>query len=492
MRYRCASLACAFALGVVANWSCERVNAAEIRVVVSPQAAPVERAAAEELAGYLQHIYPQERFVSGEQLSTSGRAILVGSIQNEPRLKEFLVAKPTEPESYVVTTANRAQLGIIAGADTRGLVYGVYALLERLGCGFYLSYDAIPAPRHNPFSLDRWQLADRPLVGNRLVFNWHNFLSGCSAWNLPQWKAWTLQSQKQGFNAIMVHAYGNNPMVSFRFNGKTKPVGYLSTTVKGRDWSTMHVNDVRRLWGGEVFDQPVFGAEAAMAPDDQRAAAAQKLMQDVFAYAGQRAMNVFFADDVDTISANPQDLILTLPPEARFAIGNTARPVWLANPETPEGYRFYKAQVESLLAAYPQITCLVAWFREGGTPWMDLKIAEMPAAWQEEYKAAIAATPRAAKFRYAHNMFAIGKIVRAFERALGELSHGRVQLAAGTWHFAFLPAADLFMPRQVKLIVLDYDGAIRQPGVCNRGKAAYAGRDRWASPASPGHLGTPR
>ena len=64
------------------------------------------------------------------------------------------------------------------------------------------------------------------------------------------------QSQKMGYNAIMVHAYGNNPMVSFTFNGKTKPVGYLSTTVKGRDWSTMHVNDVRRLWGGQVFDGP--------------------------------------------------------------------------------------------------------------------------------------------------------------------------------------------------------------------------------------------
>jgi hypothetical protein len=56
------------------------------------------------------------------------------------------------------------------------------------------------------------------------VFNWHDFLSGCSTWNLPEWKAWTLQSQKQGYNAVMVHAYGNNPMVSFTFHGKTKPV----------------------------------------------------------------------------------------------------------------------------------------------------------------------------------------------------------------------------------------------------------------------------
>ena len=443
------------ALAVASGWL-GRATAAEIPVVVSPQASPVERAAAGELAGYLQQIYPGDRFPLGEVLPASGRAILVGSVPGDPRLTDLLPAKPTEPESYVVTQAEHGRLGIIAGADPRGVVYGVYAILEKLGCGFYLSYETIGPARHEPFSFDGWQLADRPLVRDRLVFDWHNFLSGCSTWNLPEWKAWTLQSQKQGYNAVMVHAYGNNPMVSFTFNGKTKSVGYLSTTVKGRDWSTMHVNDVRRLWGGEVFGQPLFGSEAALVPDDQRAAAARKLMQQVFAYAQERAMGVFFADDVDTISANPQDLILSLPPEARFTTGGKGGPVWLADPETPAGYRFYKSQVESLLTNYPQVTCLVVWFREGGTPWLDLKAAEMPAGWQKEYQAEIAKTPQAAQFWRSRNMFALGKIVRAFDRALKESGHQRVQLAAGTWHFDFLPAADRFFPPGVKFIGLDY------------------------------------
>jgi hypothetical protein len=459
MKMRCcgALWACTFGLALaMTTVLLGPAGAAEIRVVLSPQAAPAVRSAAQELAGYLQQLYPQDRFTLGEQLPPSGRAILVGSVPGDPRLKALLAAKPTQPESYVVTTAHGDRLGIIAGADSRGVVYGVYALLEKLGCGFYLSYDAIAAPRREPFSLDGWQLADRPLVPTRLVFNWHNFLSGCSTWNLPEWKAWTVQSQKQGYNAVMVHAYGNNPMVSFTFNGKTKPVGYLSTTVKGRDWSTMHVNDVRRLWGGEMFQQPVFGSDAALVPDDRRTAAAQKLMRDAFTCAREREMRVFFADDVDTISANPQELILTLPPQARFATASKAGPVWLANPDTPEGYRYYRAQIESLLTAYPQITCLVAWFRNGGTPWMDLKITEMPAAWQEEYQAEIAKTPAAAKLWHSHNLFAIGKILRAFDRALAERGHDRVELATGTWHFDFLPAADRFLPQAVKFLGLDY------------------------------------
>ena len=297
--------------------------------------------------------------------------------------------------------------------------------------------------------------ADEPLVADRLVFNWHNFLSSCSTWNLTDWNRWTDDARQLGYNGIMVHAYGNNPMVSFEFNGQTKPVGFLSTTVKGRDWSTMHVNDVRRLVGGAAFgDQPVFGADAARVPDEQRVEAARKLMQGVFAHAAGRGMQVVLANDVDTDSANPQALIRTLPASARFAMSGS---VWLTNPETPEGFAYYKAQVAALLKDYPQITTLVVWFRTDSTPWINLKLTEMPAAWQEEYQAALAKQPQVAKYWRAPNMLAIGKIVRAYQRALKELGRDRVRLAAGTWKFDFLPGADVFFPPGVTFIGLDYD-----------------------------------
>jgi hypothetical protein len=431
----------------------------ETVVIVSSERLPVS-----ELSSYLGRIYPQTRFVTASKLPVAGKAILVGS---DASVRSAIPdADLSKPESYVVRTQSRCnlQLGVIAGADVRGTLYGVYALLEKLGCGFYLSCDALPPARTGPFTFDGWSLASAPLVRDRFVFDWHNFLSGCSTWNLADWNRWTDQSQKQGYNGIMVHAYGNNPMVSFTFNGKTKPVGYLSTTVKGRDWSTMHVNDVRWLIGGGVFNGPVFGADAAQVPDEQRAVAAQKLMHGVFAHAQQRGMDVFFANDVDTISANPQELIRTLPEAARFPIqaqavgwmGQDAGKLWLANPETPEGHRYYKAQVAALMKAYPQITRLVVWFRQGGTPWMEVKVTEMPPRWQAEWKAEIARTPEAEKLWHAPQMFAIGKIVRAFERALKELRHERVQLAAGTWDFNFLPPCHRFFPPHVKLIGLDY------------------------------------
>ena len=429
-----------------------------VSVVIAKTATATERLAAQELLAALQRIYPGDRFVVADPLPPSGTCILVGNFATDAEVKKRVDRDQLRAaESYVVTSATEGprQLGIVAGADPRGVAYGVYALLERLGCGFYLSYDAFPPLRSASFNFADWQLTNRPLVPDRLVFDWHNFLSGCSTWNLEHWQSWIRQSQKMGFNAIMVHAYGNNPMVSYAFDGQTKPVGYLSTTAKGRDWSTMHVNDTRRLWGGEVFTQAVFGADAAFVPDNQRAAAAQKLMQDVFADAAERSMDVYFADDVDTLSANPQELIQTLPAAARFATGGGK--VWLANPQTPEGYLYYKTQIESLLRAYPQITTLVVWFRGGGTPWLDPKLNEMPPSWQTDYQAELARTPETAALWHAPQMFALSKVVHAFDRALQETGHSTVRLAAGTWDFKFLAPCDRFFAPHVKLIGLDYN-----------------------------------
>ena len=109
-------------------------------------------------------------------------------------------------------------------------------------------------------------------------------------------------------------------MAGFQFNGEYKPVGWLSSTRIGRDWSTMHVNDIRRLVGGDVFKESVFGSAASVdGTDRQWTEVAQSLMRKVFNHAQDRDMDLLFALDVDTESASPQSLILRLPESARFA-----------------------------------------------------------------------------------------------------------------------------------------------------------------------------
>ena len=431
-------------------------------VVHGSHATPASIAAGELSAG-LAGLYPNESFTVSRATAAdaAGHVIHLGTPAALEDVAGAAVAakRLRGPESYVVTTAKIGgkTVGLVVGADQRGVVNGVCGLLRKLGYGYLLDGDIKPAPRAEPLSFAGWDLADHPLAGRRFVFNWHNFLSGCSSWDLQQWNQWTTQSQKMGYNGIMVHAYGNNPMAGFALKGADKSVGYLSSTRIGRDWATMHVNDVRRLIGGEAFDAPVLGSAAAVdGTDRRRTEAAQKLMAKVFAHAEQRGVDVIFAVDMDTTTANPQSLITRLPQSARFK-STVGGDFWLPRPDTPEGYGYYKAQLAHLLKVYPRIDTFVMWFRIRGTPLISLKVEALPADWQEEYKAIIAREPEVAKYWHSVGIFALGKVAAAHRKALDELGRQDVSLGVGSWGFALQDAADRFLPKDVGLYPLDFE-----------------------------------
>ena len=193
------------------------------------------------------------------------------------------------------------------------------------------------------------------MLKDRYVFNWHNFISGCTGWDEQQWLEWVGRSQKMGFNSIMVHAYFNNPMHTYSFNGITKKHGYLATSAIGRDWGSIPINDIRRLPGGEIFDNPVIGCKAAMEPDAQYVNSIQSMMKRVFAHAASRGMGISFGFDADmTLTFVQEDFIRQMPPAGKFMVqkGKTGVP----NPDTAEGQAYYTAQIKGLITAYPMLT----------------------------------------------------------------------------------------------------------------------------------------
>ena len=334
-------------------------------------------------------------------------------------------------------------------------------MLEKSGYGFFLSYDAQPEARSGLFTFDGWQLADAPLMQERILFNWHNFLSGCSGWDLADWQKWIDQGGKMRFTSIMVHAYGNNPMVSFTYNGQTKPTGFLATSARGRDWGNEHVNDVRRVWGGGgIFRGPVFGSPAGMVPPAQEVEAVTSLMKQVFAYAHRRGLGVNFALDVDTDSANPQNIISTLPEDARIATGKYL----LANPDTREGQDYYQSQVRQLLGTYPEIDRIVLWFRERGSPtspWCNLSPYGFPEAWQVEFLETLEKYPFLGwNDQQASLFFALNKIVQVFRKSLNNIGKGQVQLGIGNWEYWFLRTADRFMSPEIAMMSIHQASAL--------------------------------
>jgi hypothetical protein len=429
----------------------------DVAIVVSHNQSLVEKTAAEQLQKYLSKIYPNDDFtITSEMPSDSRKVILIGDIQKLAEHKDFLPEiLPEEPESYSITTShtNNREAGVITGYDDAGTLYGVYALLEKLGCGFYLSYETLPEERKN-FEFTDWNLTNSPEYPMRMVFNWHNFLSGITTWNIEEWNLWIEQSAKMKYNTIMIHSYGNNPMMEFEFNGEKKEVGYLANTAKGRDWGTNHTNDVRRLYGaGSFFEDSIFGAEVSKVPNENRVEAAVHLAQEAFKKADEYGMDVAFTFDVGDPNSLPLNIVNTLPEYAKLETMGT----WYPNPDTDEGFEYYKAQAEQILKMYPQIDYFVPWVRyrvpEASSDFMRVK--QFPDEWERDFNSGIS-IENLEDNTFTRSMYFIGKICKAYQQAIDELGFNEVKMGIGTWHWAAFPTMDLFLPEEYEFFPLDW------------------------------------
>lgn len=406
--------------------------------------------AALELAAYLPQTFENRQFSIDDSNNEADIQLVLSKQAQEMGIESV----PTEKESFKIIQ-NNGKLLFISPSE-RGLLNATYALLEKLGHGFYISGDV--APKQKKWKgFDGWEIEDAPLTGDRFLFNWHNFLSGCTGWDLDNWQMWIDQANKMRYNGIMVHAYGNNPMFSFEYLGERKQTGYLNNTSSGRDWGNQHVNDVRRMVGGEIFDEPVFGAEASFVSEKEKDTKATELMQQVFQYAEDRGTKVIFALDLDTWMANPRNIIEKLPKEAVFEIDGHLTP----NPDHPEGYWYYKQVLKSLLTMYPQIDQLSVWHRrpgqkwDSGTIWMKFPLEKFPENWIKEYKNVIANHPEIDDGLAASSMFAYSKIIKAVQRARKEIKPD-LEISSGSWSFDYIKYANVFYPKDVPLLPLDW------------------------------------
>ena len=411
-----------------------------ITIVIPESAGSVVQTAAADLQAGLEQAYSDITVAGAE--NPSGKSIFLYTNGAAP---EELINRPGQPEGFVVSTMG--DNAYIVGSDPAGLVYGVHQLLEKLGHGFYLNRHVVPPPKKQ-VSFEGWELKNHPLVKYRVAFNWHNFLSGCTGWNEEDWNQWTENTQKMGYNMIMVHAYGNNPMFQFSSNGVKKPVGLLNTSRHSYEWGTQSIDDIRRTVGGELYEGPVFGADAGKVPADQRIPAVQDMMRRAFQHAEKRGVKVAFCFDIATPQANPEAILRTMQPETVLFDG-------YVNPETEEGYSYYKEQVRTLLELYPQIDVVVAWTRIHAGENCRAPMKAWPKPWQEQYAALLSANPGLDTMKYSERMFLYSKMVLAYRRALDELGHKDMPMMVGSWRFQWMPEANLILPEDIGFIGLD-------------------------------------
>lgn len=432
-------------------------NSEPVAILITHHQSPVEETATGELQKYLSLLYPDDDFNIVREIPADNRKIiLIGAVQKLEVYKDMLPTnQPEGPESYSIAASHygNREVGVITGYDDAGTLYAVYALLEKLGCGFYLSYETLPDERKK-FSFADWNIANSPEFPLRMVFNWHNFLSGITTWNIEDWNLWIEQSAKMKYNTIMIHSYGNNPMMEFEFNGEKKEVGYLANTAKGRDWGTNHTNDVRRLYGaGSFFDDSIFGAEASKVPDAERVGAAVQLAQDAFKKADEYGMDVAFTFDVGDPRSIPLNIVNTLPEHAKLKTMGS----WYPHPETDEGFEYYKAQARQILEMYPKIDYFIPWVRYR-VPHQSsdfMRVEQFPETWEKDFNTGISMN-NLEDDTFTRSMYFIGKICEAYRVAIDELGFKEVKMGIGTWNWAAFPTMDNFLPEEYEFFPLDY------------------------------------
>lgn len=409
-----------------------------------------------ELVTYLERMYGADQIEHNDSLPRLEYTILL-QLDKALNEEEYRV----QPE----TIGGEPKRVVISGKTPRAVRYAIYHYLQELGCGFYLSDEIVP-DKKDIDDLSNITIHDNPMTPNRIVFNWHNFLSGCSSWDFAEWQHYIDHAVKMRYNGLMTHFYANNPSFTFSHNGIPKVAGFLPNTKTGRSYGTQQVNDVTRLYGGALFDDPVFGSTASKVPDDERVEAAQNLMKRVYSYAESKSMNIWMAYDVDYALANTPEIVATLPEDAKITIkrkpdkyfGMADSIITLPVPDTPEGTAYYRSQIKDLFSLYPQIDNLVLQTRSSGSAFLTLKYDEFPVHWKNEFDRLCLQHSMLDKTNEEHTgRFATAKIYSVIRELLNESGRENIQLWAGSWRCTWMELADLFYPREVGFIPLDYN-----------------------------------
>jgi len=131
----------------------------EYRIVLPDRPRPVERTAAAELQRMVEEASGARLPIVEEAKAGKGPAIWVGDTRRARTL--FAGARAPSPEDGVaIRTAGRDV--VLAGGNERGVLYAVYALLERFAGVRFLARDATIVPKRDPFTLPRIDFRHAP------------------------------------------------------------------------------------------------------------------------------------------------------------------------------------------------------------------------------------------------------------------------------------------------------------------------------------------
>jgi hypothetical protein len=208
-----------------------------------------------------------------------------------------------------------------------------------------------------------------PAFAIRGTLPWHNFLSGPTAWNEGDYRAYLDNLAAHGLNFVGFHCYTGGaeryapyvePLIRIRYRDVVPEAG-LDTSLTAR-WGYRPL--AVRAFAFDTAQQfplpagaEAFGADNAVTArsNDERYRNAQALMRQVIGWAHARGIQVAIGFE---FGVHPPELASIVPPESRIpgAI--------LPDPTHPANIEILQATLGDLLSAYPGLDWVWLWLHE--------------------------------------------------------------------------------------------------------------------------------
>lgn len=260
------------------------VNAAELSVVYTTAATPLEKLAARELSRY---VYLRTRTLTSPAAGDSLPAndCIVVARKNQPIVAAIPGVKDAvielREQEYLLKTveAGAHHILVIVGGDDVGTLYGAYRLAETLGIRFYLDGDVIP-DQQVAWKMPKLDERGSPLFSLRGILPFHDFFEGPDWWNADDYKKYLGQMAKMRMNFIGLHNYPSNGIEFAPQGGAVKtnsefpggePMVWIGLRDDVADDGTVHrsypavyANTTRPGWGNTPMKTSDYVAGAAM------------------------------------------------------------------------------------------------------------------------------------------------------------------------------------------------------------------------------------
>jgi len=290
---------------------------------------------------------------------------------------------------------------------------------------------------------------DGPAERSRMRFTirgtlpWHNFLSGPTAWNEPDYEQYLDRLASLGLNFVGFHCYTGGaeryatyvePMIRVEYRDVV-PLARFDTSLTAR-WGYRPLAVSEFVFGSNTFftlpkGAKAFGADCAVLAEnnEDHYRRAQSLMRRVLEMAHARGIQVAMGFE---FGIHPPEFASIVPPESWI------RGAMLPDPTHPASIEILRVTIDNILQAYPDIDWIWLWLHEHT---MYVGKARMPAGFNRIYN----------------------RDARLFKDADAE-----DVVFTGVWSLAYIRQAHQYIQEkapQVKIAVGGWGGGSQLPGV---------------------------